>query len=136
VRAALALLVLLAASPALALGEADRAAIRSVIEGQLDAFARDDAGGAWAHAAPGIQTLFPSRDRFMEMVRQGYPPVYRQRSRAFGAAEETPGGPTQAVRFVDREGAAWLAVYSLERQADGTWRISGCSLVRETDEAV
>jgi hypothetical protein len=62
--------------------------------------------------------------------------VYRQRSRAFGAAEGDARGPTQAVRFVDREGAAWLAVYSLERQADGTWRISGCSLVREPDEAV
>ncbi len=134
-RAALALLALLASFPALALGDADRAAIRSVIEGQLDAFARDDAGGAYAYAAPGIQSLFPSRDRFMEMVRQGYPPVYRQRSRAFGAAEETPAGPTQAVRFVDREGVSWLAVYSLERQPDGTWRISGCSLLREPDEA-
>ena len=31
----------------------------------------------------------------------------------------------QKVLFVDRNGKAFLARYSMERQEDGTWRING-----------
>ena len=34
------------------------------------------------------------------------------------------------------DGLAYLAYYTMERQADGTWRISGCYLVRAQDESV
>jgi hypothetical protein len=126
-----ALLACLALSqPALAASDADRAAIRSVIEQQFEAFAADDAARAYSFAAPSIQNLFPSQERFMGMVREGYPPVYRHRSVIFGAFKDEPDEVSQSVYLQDLDGEEWLAVYTLEAQPDGSWKISGCSLER------
>ena len=56
---------------------ADRAAIRETIQAQLDAFRRDDGETAFGFASPTIQSLFGTPELFMQMVRQGYRPVYR-----------------------------------------------------------
>lgn len=108
----------------------DRAAIRSVIESQIEAFRADDDARAYGYAAPGIRRMFPSPERFMRMVREGYRPVYRPRDVTFGALRESPLGPIQEVFLVDEAGIAWTALYSLEQQPDGSWLISGCRLVR------
>jgi len=124
-------LILCLASAANAQSDADRAAVQDVIRGQLDAFRRDDAGAAYGHAAPVIQRLFPTQDAFMTMVERAYPPVYRSREHAFAEIRETPGGGlAQGVRLRDEAGEDWLAVYTLERQPDGAWRITGCTLER------
>jgi hypothetical protein len=122
--------------PAGAVEAADRQTLREIIERQIDAFRRDDAAGAYAFAAPAIQRLFASEERFMAMVRQGYKPVYRQRSLSFGEGRDTPGGPVQTVRIQDEEGVDWLAVYTFERQPDGSWRIAGCVLLKEPGQPV
>ena len=96
-RASLPLLctLLLLAGPAraqdAAVTPADRDAIRSVITTQLDAFRRADAPGAYAEAAPGIRQLFPTPEIFLDMVRRGYPPVYRPRSAEFTALTTEDG---------------------------------------------
>ncbi len=123
--------LLLTGGAARALEEADRQAIQRTIERQIEAFRRDDAPGAYAFAAPSIQRMFPDDQGFLAMVRQGYKPVYRQRSLSFGETRDAPDGPLQAVRLQDEDGVDWLAIYSLERQPDGSWRIAGCVLVRE-----
>jgi len=97
---------------------------------QIAAFHADDGAKAYSYAAPVIQRLFPTPDLFMNMVRRGYQPVYRQRS--FDFAETTTdqlGRPAQAVTIVDNNGKVWTALYTFERQPDGTWRISSCTLV-------
>lgn len=124
------------AGPAVAVDAADRSAIRRVIDGQLQALRRDDADGAYAYASPGVQGMFPSADRFMSMVEQGYKPVYKSRSHAFGALRETEAGLFQSVRVKDADGVDWTALYALEKQPDGTWKISGCQIVREPGESV
>lgn len=106
-------------------------AIRDVITRQLDAFLADDAARAYGFASPGIQQLFPGEERFMGMVRQGYPPVYRPRSREFGDLRQTPQGPVQEVTLIDANGQAWLALYTMEQQPDGSWKIAGVRLVRQ-----
>ncbi|WP_375460072.1 DUF4864 domain-containing protein [uncultured Enterovirga sp.] len=133
---ALALAVTLGAGSLAALEDADRSAARSVIEKQIDAFRRDDAAAAFGLAAPSIQGMFPTQELFLDMVRRGYAPVYRPRSFEFGPVRESGEGIEQAVRVQDGEGVDWDAVYSLERQPDGTWRISGCRLVKRPGEAV
>lgn len=136
VRALAIVLALLAATPpAAALEELDRLAARSAIERQLDAFRRDDAAAAYDLASPSIQGMFPTKDIFLEMVRRGYPPVYRPRSFEFGPARDEGGLVEQSVRIQDGDGVDWDAVYSLERQPDGTWRISGCRLVKRPGES-
>jgi hypothetical protein len=119
-----------------ALDEADRSAIRGVIEGQLNAFQRDDAAGAYAHAAPPIQNLFPNEDRFLAMVRESYKPVYRPRAHAFADLKETSLGLGQSVEIKDAEGVDWIALYTVERQPDGTWKITGCYLTKAPGNAV
>jgi hypothetical protein len=111
---------------------ADREAIRSMIAGQIDAFRRDDGSAAYGYAAPAIQGMYPSIDQFMAMVRNQYPPVYRPRSVTFGEFIEAPGGLLQKVFLTGPDGENWVAVYSLQRQPDGSWRISGCFLMKDT----
>ncbi|MCP4309148.1 MAG: DUF4864 domain-containing protein [bacterium] len=116
--------------------EGDRGAIRTIIEGQIAAFQRDDGDAAYSYASPTIQGLFPTVEQFMAMVRGGYQPVYRPQSVAFGEVIETPIGPIQRVFLTGPSGRNWVAIYSLQQQPDGTWRISGCQLVEDTGESV
>ena len=111
---------------------ADQAAIQGVIRGQLDAFGRDDAAGAYAFAAPGIMRQFPSADVFLDMVRRAYPPVYRSRQAQFGELRLQDGELVQGVELVGPDGTPMLALYGMEREADGTWRIASCALMRST----
>lgn len=133
--AALAI-ILATALPAVADGAAPSPAIRSVIEGQIDAFRHGDGAAAYALAAPAIRQVFPSVDAFMGMVRRQYQPVYRPRSFAFGALLQSPNGPQQEVFVVGPDGTPWIALYTLQRQPDGTWKINGCVLVRDDYPAV
>ena len=117
------------------LGEADRAAIREVIRGQLDAFRRDDGPAAFAYASPEIQRQFQTAELFMHMVRQGYPQVYWAREADFRDLETVGGAPTQLVLVVGANGTAALAAYRMQRQPDGSWRIDGCVLLRSGESA-
>ncbi|WP_421723885.1 DUF4864 domain-containing protein [Bauldia sp.] len=114
--------------------DSDRTAIRSVIEGQIAAFQRDDGAAAYSYAAPMIQRIFPTVDAFMAMVRGGYQPVYRPQSVIFGEVVDTALGPVQRVFVTGPDGRNWVAMYSLEQQPDGTWRITGCRLVEASGD--
>jgi hypothetical protein len=103
-------------------------AMRAVVEGQLAAFAADDAKRAFSYAAPSIREVFGTPDRFMAMVRAGYPVVYRPASVIFLAPLRSQGQLFQGVQLTDADGSLWLATYHLERQSDGSWRISGCDV--------
>jgi hypothetical protein len=106
----------------------DREAIRQVISQQLDAFQRDDEVEAFSYAAPSIQTQFETPDAFMRMVRGAYQAVYRPRSTRFLEAVVIEKQVVQPVEVVAPDGAMLVAYYLMERQPDGTWRISGCML--------
>ncbi len=140
-RTALFLAALSAAAlspPALAqeLGAGDREAIRAVIERQIAAFRRDDAAAAFSFASPAIRERFQTPARFMEMVREGYRPVYRPRSVEFQEIHLLQGEPVQQVLVLDPEGAPVIALYFMERQPDGSWRINGCQLLRPRGDSI
>jgi len=127
--------LLLAVAPPLATAQGavapdDARAVREVIEAQLDAFRRDDAARAFSLATPGIRETFGSPENFMDMVRSSYAVVYRPNSVAFEAPVFVDGQIVQPVRMTDAEGRAWLAVYPMQRQPDGSWRTNGCQLGR------
>jgi Domain of unknown function (DUF4864) len=128
-RAAVLLLGILLAFAAPARAD-DVAAAQGIIRAQAQAFGRDDAAAAYSHAAPEIRQLFPQPDIFMQMVRQGYPPVYRHKSFEFGEARAANGRIAQRVHIVDDNGEAWEALYTLEQQPDGSLKITGCSLLK------
>ncbi len=130
---ALLLLGAAAAAPAAEVSDADAKAIRGVISEQLEAFARDDAARAFALATGGIRERFGSAEAFMEMVRTGYPVVYRPTTVQFEAPAVVAGEVIQPVRMTDAEGQAWIAFYPMQREAGGRWRIDGCRLERLRD---
>ncbi|MER8546775.1 DUF4864 domain-containing protein [Mesorhizobium sp. M0684] len=110
-------------------GDAEVKAAQTVIDGQLRAFIANDGAIAYSFAAPNVKRIFPTVDTFMNMVTNGYPPVRRPRTYSFGKAEETaPGSIVQQVLIVGPDGKDYEAVYMLQQQPDGTFRITGCSL--------
>ena len=106
-----------------------RAAVESVIRQQIDAFRRDDGPSAFGFAAPGIQRQFGSPDRFMEIVRHAYPPVYAPRSVDFTGITMDDGAVMQSVELIGPDGLAYTAIYTMEHEADGSWRIAACVLL-------
>lgn len=109
---------------------ADTADFQRIITEQIDAFRADDGVRAYSYAAPMIQQVFPTPETFMAMVRQGYRPVYRPQSFRFGdAGEDSAGRPTQRVTIAGPDGKTYEALYTFQKQPDGTWKISGCQLL-------
>jgi Domain of unknown function (DUF4864) len=124
------ILSLMLAGPVRADEAADRDAVQAVIADQIDAFKLDDSPRAWGHAAPSIRRMFPSADTFMMMVRRGYAPVYRPQQTTFGSMQGAGDMALQEVFVTGLDGEDWVALYTLERQMDGTWKITGCLLRR------
>ncbi len=130
--------LLLAAVPAHAeeasIPAADRAQIRTVIERQIEAFAKDDAAAAFAFASPAIQRKFGTADDFMAMVRSGYAAVYRPRSLSFGEARLVGEVTVQQVDVIGPDGIGRHAFYLMEHEGDGSWRINGVTMTRGAEE--
>ena len=135
----LAVVMMVAPRPALAdapdLPAADRQAIQAVIVQQIAAFRRDDGEAAFAFAAPRIREIFATPDNFMRMVREGYQPVYRPREVNFGTLSTLEGRLVQHVLLIGPDGAPVTALYSMELQPDGSWKISGCILTTAEDKS-
>jgi hypothetical protein len=109
--------------------QADWNSIREVILAQIDAFRQDKDELAFSYAAPGIREQFKTAENFMRMVKTGYPAVYRPASVAFVDTAVEGGIPVQVVQFSDSAGAVWIGLYTMERQRDRSWKVSGCQLV-------
>lgn len=129
-RAVLLTLALLAGlSPSYAADESARSEAKATVERQIEALRRDDAATAYAQAAPAIQGMFSTPDTFIDMVRKGYAAVYRPRHFSIDRVEDVgEDGVALGVSLQDSEGVDWVALYSLEKQSDGAWRITGCQL--------
>ena len=114
-----------------AVSPADRAAVQHVISAQMEAFKHDDGNAALAFAAPNIRAKFGDGAHFLAMARIGYMAVIRPRSVTFGELTPEDGGKLQQkVELVGPSGEAALALYDMEHEADGSWRIAGCTLTK------
>ena len=110
-------------------GDAEVRAAQGTIEAQLNAFQADDGALAYSYAAPDIKRIFPTVDIFMGMVESGYQPVRNPRNFAFGKVEEMGGNSiVQQVLLTGPDGKDYEALYTLELQPDGVYRITGVSL--------
>jgi hypothetical protein len=116
--------------------ESTAAHSRAIIERQFEAFARDDAEAAYALADPAIKQMFVDPDHFLAMVRDRYPPVYRHRSVEFGDFAELGDEASLSATIVDTDNVVWAALYSLRREANGEWLISGCVLEKSEASAI
>ena len=125
-----------AQSQNMTLSDADRSSIRVVVESQLAAFQRDDGARAFSYASPTVRRQFGTPERFMHMVRTSYAAVYRPREVAFRDVVVAGDVPAQKVLLVGPDGVPVMAIYPMQRQADGSWKIDGCFLVGVDDKAI
>lgn len=115
---------------------ADAQAIHVAVQAQLDAFAEDDAVGAFQLATTDTQTRIGTPDRFLNLVKKHYNPIYRHQLALFSDPEVIGGETIQVVRLTDRDSRVWLAVYRMQWETDGAWKIDGCQLLETTSTAI
>ncbi len=112
------------------ISETEKTEFQRIITAQISAFRADDGPTAYSFAAPVVRNVFPTPEIFMSMVKRGYPQVYRPQAFNFTEALIDPlGRPAQKMLVVGSDGKTYEALYSMEKQPDGTWRISGCTLL-------
>ncbi len=111
---------------------------RDIIEKQISAFLNDDIETAYSFAAAGIKAAYPDPRFFVEMVKRNYGPVYRPGNYAFGRGVLGTDGNTiaQELLITGPRGKDWRAVYVLEKQADGAFRITGVRLSKLSGSAI
>lgn len=115
--------------------KANDAAIQGVIDAQVAAFLKDDFETAFSYASPSIQGIFKSPQRFGQMVRQGYPMVWRPASVRYLDSEERGGQVIQTVQMTDANGVPHLLAYAMIETAEG-WKIAGVQLLRDPSLSV
>ncbi len=107
----------------------EETAAQASIDAQLRAFLADDNAAAYSYAAPNVKQIFPTLEMFMGMVSNGYKPVQKPKSYSFGKFEWMGSNKiAQRVMLVGPDGKDYEALYTLELQPDGVWRITGVSL--------
>jgi hypothetical protein len=109
-------------------GDAEIKAAQDSIDAQLRAFQAGDNRLAYSYAAPNIQRIFPTVETFMGMVNGGYMPVAAEELFFRQGRGTAAGAIVQQVLIVGPDGKDYEAVYTLERQEDGMFRITGVSL--------
>ncbi len=112
------------------LSTSDQTAVEGVITNQLTALEANRRAEAFSYATPILQKMFKSPDIFMGMVQQGYAPLLNPQSYKFGDSFVDPQGrPAQRVMITADDGKRYEAVYYMEQQEDGSWKIGGCTLL-------
>lgn len=115
---------------------ADAIAIQVVVQTQLNAFAEDDAVGAFELASLDTQTKIGNPDNFLHLVKKHYSPIYRHRLAMFSPPEVIEGETIQIVRVTDPDSHVWLAIYHMQREQDGSWKIDNCQLLETTSISI
>jgi hypothetical protein len=118
------LLMALLALPAFA----EEAPIQRTIQGQIDAFLKDDFATAFTYASPNIKSLFGTPENFGNMVRQGYPMVHRPAEVKMLDLHEENGRLWQRVLITDQNGQNHVLDYQMVETANG-WQINGVRIL-------
>lgn len=108
------------------LSRADWNAIRDVVVDQRDAIVAGDGTRAFAYATPGIRRKFGDAATFLDMVRHAYSPLVEARDAQPLEGLIVDGRVVQPLQLVMPDNAVLIAIYTMELQPGGAWRISGC----------
>ena len=117
------------------LRERDWAAIKALISEQLAALKAGDGAKAFSYASPGIRQQFGSGGAFLEMVRTSYGALLAARYSEFLDGAVIDGSVVQPLRLVGPDNTVLVALYTMERQPGGGWKIAGCILAPSTVKA-
>lgn len=117
------------------LADAEWQAIKGTISDQLAALKAGNAGKAFAHASPSIRQQFGTAADFLAMVRTGYGALIAARYTEFLEGAVIEGNVIQPLRLVAPDNSVRVALYTMQKQPDGRWKISGCVLAPSTVQA-
>ena len=110
-------------------------AIEQVIEQQRNALIAGDGAKAMAFAAPALRTQFGTPENFLRMVRNGYAALLEARATRFLEGAVIEGSVIQPLRLILPDNTVLVAIYQMEKQKDGRWKITGCVLAPSTVQA-
>jgi Domain of unknown function (DUF4864) len=113
----------------------DWKSIKQVIAAQRAALVAGDGEKAFGYATPAIRAQFGDADIFMAMVQAGYPALLTARYTQFLEGAVIDGLIIQPLRLVDADNSVRVALYTMEKQKTGAWRISGCRIGPSTIQA-
>jgi Domain of unknown function (DUF4864) len=113
----------------------DWKSIKQVITAQRAALIVGDGEKAFGYATPAIRAQFGDSDIFMAMVQVGYPALLTARYTEFLEGAVIDGLIIQPLRLVDADNSVRVALYTMEKQKNGAWRISGCRIGPSTIQA-
>ena len=111
------------------LNQTDWKEIQNVIAQQIAAFEQDDQTAAFSFASPAIKKRFGTAENFLRMVKLAYPAIYRPRGMGFLDHYLFRGYPMQRLQVVAPDGAVYVALYQMQKQHDGSWKVEGCTLM-------
>jgi len=124
-----------AAAAETALPAAEWQAIQKVITAQRAAIVAGDAAKAFAFASPGIRRQFGDASTFLAMVDAAYAALESARYVEFLEGAVINGIVVQPLRLIDADNTVRVALYTMEKQPDGAWRISSCRIAPSTVRA-
>jgi hypothetical protein len=113
----------------------DWKSIKQVIAAQRAALIAGKGEKAFGYATPAIRAQFGEADIFMAMVQVGYPALLTARYTEFLEGAVIDGLIIQPLRLVDADNSVRVALYTMEKQKNGAWRISGCRIGPSTIQA-
>ena len=116
-------------------GDADWKAMQTIIAEQRAALVAGDGDKAFSYATPAIRAQFGDAQAFMEMVRTGYAALLTARYVEFLQGAVIDGTVVVPLRLVDSDNTVRVALYVMERQSNGGWRIAGCRIAPSTLQA-
>lgn len=120
----IALMFCFASASAQSGGESVGEQIETVISSQFTAFQENDVAEAFTFASPMIQSMFGSPERFGQMVKSGYPMVWRPRDVSFTCLTERDGQFFQSMLITDAAGKKHSLDYEMI-ETDAGWLING-----------
>ena len=121
-----ALAALMFAMPA----RAQNADVVGVITSQIEAFQQDDFETAFTYASPFIKGIFQTPERFGQMVKRGYPMVWRPADVQFLEQRAANGFRYQKVLFKDAAGGLTVLEYEMLKIGDN-WQINGVQRLQD-----
>ena len=110
-------------------------AIEQVIEQQRNALIAGDGAKAMAFATPALRGQFGTPENFLRMVRNGYAALLDARATRFLEGAFIEGSVVQPLRLILPDNTVLVAIYQMEKQKDGRWKIAGCVLAPSTVQA-
>ena len=103
-----------------------------MIAAQREALVRGAQDEAFAFATPAIRQRYGDAETFMRMVRESYRALVEARYAEFLDGAVIAGDVVQPLRLVLHDGTVLVAIYGMQREADGRWRISACVIAPST----